>query len=592
MDFKKIVRTETDNKYVNMLDGNTQTPYTKEPLVNGQKKYKENRERYYQRLGNETKRFNESLKAINDRRTTRLNNETRAKNERGYKNFKWQQVLKTVAFFLPVVLAFIVGLDIFNKTNGYKFKLKAMGGLSWSWVITLYVIFCLVAVGSAIILTCKMFANEEYRSWNVIYEQKPYTVSSIVVLVITLIIIAFNLVKLVSYIGDNKIIFEGGDFRKYERVEKGEEIILPTDYVKSDAEFKEYSSQYVLIGWEIDGTTYTPGTNYKPSGNERIKAIFREDKFCSLKASASGYSIIAISYEDFLDTVSVDDDNYEIIIPYGTSVTISYEHKGNGDRNATLNGANFSSPHTYNITCHSSVWCSSSDTGCLVEGTQIAMKNGQTKAIEDLQIGDVLAIFNHETGKFDYAPLLVNVHAKVKAKWQDVINLYFSDGTHLKIVDEHGLYNKELNQYVYIKSDNAFEFIGQRFASTVWADGEIKAKEVILERVAYTREYIKIFNPATVWHINLIANNMLTLSAGMVNLFEYDEGMGYNQESMQKDIRKYGLYTYEDFKDYISIEVFNAFPFKYYKVAVGKGIFTYEEVLELITFYMDSDSVK
>ena len=107
-----------------------------------------------------------------------------------------------------------------------------------------------------------------------------------------------------------------------------------------------------------------------------------------------------------------------------------------------------------------------------------------------------------------------------------------------------------------------------------------------------TNEYIKIFNPASVWHINLIANDMLTLSAGMVNLFEYDENMKYDEALMAEDIEKYGLYTYEDFDEYVSIEVFNAFPFKYYKVAIGKGLYTYEQLLGLIQLYNDLGSVK
>ena len=85
-----------------------------------------------------------------------------------------------------------------------------------------------------------------------------------------------------------------------------------------------------------------------------------------------------------------------------------------------------------------------------------------------------------------------------------------------------------------------------------------------------------------------MANDILTLSAGMVNFFEYDQNMKYDEELMKQDIEKYGLYTYEDFEDYVSIEVFNAFPFKYFKVAVGKGLITYEDIIILIEYYNES----
>jgi len=68
--------------------------------------------------------------------------------------------------------------------------------------------------------------------------------------------------------------------------------------------------------------------------------------------------------------------------------------------------------------------------------------------------------------------------------------------------------------------------------------------------------------------------------------------MKYDEEKMQADIEKYGLYTYEDFADYVPEEVFNAFPFKYFKVAIEKGEYTWEELMFLISEYNESDSEK
>ena len=239
------------------------------------------------------------------------------------------------------------------------------------------------------------------------------------------------------------------------------------------------------------------------------------------------------------------------------------------------------------------MYASSEDApGCFAEGTLITVKGGVKKPVEDLKAGDELLAFNHETGKFEYVPLLVNVHALQPAECYDVISLRFSDGNVLRIVDEHGLFDLDLNKYVYIDGKNAEEFIGHRFVSVNCESGKIEKSVATLERVERTNELIKIYNPASVWHINLVANDMLTLSAGMTNLFEYGEGMKYDEEAMRADIERYGLYTYDDFKEYVSEEVFAAFPFKYYKPAVEKGLFTMEELLELIRLYDDSASVK
>jgi hypothetical protein len=55
---------------------------------------------------------------------------------------------------------------------------------------------------------------------------------------------------------------------------------------------------------------------------------------------------------------------------------------------------------------------------------------------------------------------------------------------------------------------------------------------------------------------------------------------------MQADIDRYGLYTYEDFADYLTVEQFEAFNVKYMKISVGKGQFTYEGILKMIDEYL------
>lgn len=229
-------------------------------------------------------------------------------------------------------------------------------------------------------------------------------------------------------------------------------------------------------------------------------------------------------------------------------------------------------------------------TTCFAEGTMIAMADGTYKAVEDLQVGDMLIVFNHETGKYDVAPLLTNVHAFAEKKDVLVINLYFANGTHLRIVGEHGLFDLEAMEYVYINTENCRNFIGHRFVTYENVNGEMIASNTTLERVFVSCESIKVYNPASVWHLNLVAEGMLTLSAGMVNFFDYDDNLQYNAEQMAADIETYGLYEYADFADYVSEEVFNAFPFKYFKVAVGKGLFTYDKILWLIGFYNSSES--
>ena len=58
-----------------------------------------------------------------------------------------------------------------------------------------------------------------------------------------------------------------------------------------------------------------------------------------------------------------------------------------------------------------------------------------------------------------------------------------------------------------------------------------------------------------------------------------------NQEKMQADIEKYGLFTYEEFETYMSKEAFEMFNVAYVKVSLGKGLMTIQDVQYLLERY-------
>ncbi len=76
--------------------------------------------------------------------------------------------------------------------------------------------------------------------------------------------------------------------------------------------------------------------------------------------------------------------------------------------------------------------------------------------------------------------------------------------------------------------------------------------------------------------------------SGLFNYFEVDnETMTINQQEYSKDLAEYGLFTYEEFAALfpISKEIFNAFNAQYFKVAIGKGLLTQEQIIYLIERY-------
>ena len=85
---------------------------------------------------------------------------------------------------------------------------------------------------------------------------------------------------------------------------------------------------------------------------------------------------------------------------------------------------------------------------------------------------------------------------------------------------------------------------------------------------------------------NFVVEGLLSITGedfpGRFEYFTIGEGMKYDEEAKQRDIVLYGLYTYEEFSEYLTEEQFYAFNGPYFKVLVGRGILTYEDILEII----------
>ena len=149
-----------------------------------------------------------------------------------------------------------------------------------------------------------------------------------------------------------------------------------------------------------------------------------------------------------------------------------------------------------------------------------------------------------------------------------------------------------LNKYVYITEENYTDYIGHSFAVF---DEELKTyNTTVLIESTLEEEYTGCYSLVTVYHMNYFIDGLFSYPggiSGLFNYFEYDEDLKYNEEKMQADIEKYGVYTYEDFADYISEEAFNSSPSVYLKVAVGKGMITFEEILDVIYYLLEGNLI-
>jgi len=224
---------------------------------------------------------------------------------------------------------------------------------------------------------------------------------------------------------------------------------------------------------------------------------------------------------------------------------------------------------------------------CVTPDTLITLADGTQKEIQYVTDEDIFIVWDFFNEEFAYVPgaVLINHGEGIYT----IITLTFDDGTVLKVVGMHGLYSKDLNNWVYIDKDNVDSFVGTTFVKT---DGELLS-EIKLISYTITEEYTAAYSMFTALHYNCFFENILTLTPSMFEgqnyyiMFEMGEGMKYDEEKMQKDIETYGLYTYEDFAEYVTYEQFIGFNAAYFKVAVGKGYITYEQLIESIYAYVN-----
>lgn len=150
---------------------------------------------------------------------------------------------------------------------------------------------------------------------------------------------------------------------------------------------------------------------------------------------------------------------------------------------------------------------------CLVEGTDILMADNSIKKVQDLKVGDLVKVFNHETGKMDVSPIIFITHEDEAAVTCDTIELCFETGVKVKIANDHAFFDRTTNRYEVINATNYTDFINHDFA----INDNDKIKTVKLKSAVVKNETVKVYCPVTAFHLNLFANGLLSMPT-----FPYD----------------------------------------------------------------------
>ena len=211
------------------------------------------------------------------------------------------------------------------------------------------------------------------------------------------------------------------------------------------------------------------------------------------------------------------------------------------------------------------------------------MADGTRKPVEELKAGDTVKTWSFYNGCYENKPVVANMYHGTK-EWE-VLKLNFSDGSDLDIIYDHGLFNADLNNNVYINIGNVEQYIGDKFVKY----GETEA--VTLTGYRIETKTVGAYAPLSADNNNCFINGLYTICSeeeccGLFEHFEISEGMKYDEAKMQSDIEKYGLYTYDDLSDCMSEELFNAINAKYYKISVAKYGIPRDEIARIFNQYM------
>lgn len=223
---------------------------------------------------------------------------------------------------------------------------------------------------------------------------------------------------------------------------------------------------------------------------------------------------------------------------------------------------------------------------CVTPDTLVTLSDGTQKRIDEVTYADQILVWNFYTGEYDVvSSAIIFDHGY---DYNTVITLKFSDGTSVKAVNLHQFFDADLNEFVSIDANSVADYVGHKFAKSNGNGFDA----VTLVDYTVSVEYVEAWGIISSEHYNIFVEGMLSTDFmledyDLFNCFEIGENMTFDEAKMQSDIEKYGLYTYEDFADYLTYEQFVAFNVQYFKIAVGKGNYTYEGILDLIDTYLN-----
>ncbi len=293
-----------------------------------------------------------------------------------------------------------------------------------------------------------------------------------------------------------------------------------------------------------------------------------------------------------------------VYIKYGTTISCAFEYRSNwyngyeikNSTSGTTIATNQktygkpSNPATFKVEqAEYSIGSSSSSAsgGCVLPNANIMMPDGSTKLVSEIKVGDVIKTWSFEEGKLVDRPVIFVEH--LENVLINKITLFFDDGTSIDLAYGQSYFDINSLEFFSINAENVSEHIGKTIMG--FDNNNVSYKTI----VDYSVEIIisDAYELITGYDFSFIYDNVLSMEPFLLYKLPFDitNEFKYDEDRMISDINKYGLYTYEDWNMYVSEELFELLNGKYFKVAIEKGHFTKEYLIQIIEKYLTEDNL-
>ena len=206
---------------------------------------------------------------------------------------------------------------------------------------------------------------------------------------------------------------------------------------------------------------------------------------------------------------------------------------------------------------------------CLIKGTKIKVLGGY-KNIEDIKYDDLLEVYSYELGRVVYEyPIKIEKEGKTDTYQR----ITFSDQSTLDTFSSHGIFSKDLNQYVSVLDRENFNI-----GTTVLKIENGKFKEVKVIKIEEIHEDTTYYHIASTRYLNVLANDFLTTDPilPISNIFTFNDDLTWGSDR-EEYLRTNDFIPYEYLKDYFPKYLYDGIRMHEAKHLINQGIISVEE---------------